>query len=158
VSLLVLVLADRAFPRSASMLREPVSPAWIFAIGAALVVTVWVGIFAYQGTDTANEVWWRFTLYGHAPRALRAAVGMSVAVLLFALARLLVRAAPKWPHGFTGATKDGSTRPRPEETGPSEAADATVSGHGRARPRGTGRQEAMQDPESPRVPDEPEPV
>lgn len=101
VALLVLVAADRAFPRGAerSLLREPLGAAWVLAIGAAVVVTVWVGAFAFHGVDYSREPWWRVTLEGHAPRALRAAVGMSVTVLLFALARRLARAAPRPRRG-----------------------------------------------------------
>ncbi len=134
LALSVLVLADRAFPRETSLLREPVSPAWVFAIGAALVLTLWVGVFAYQGASPSNEVWWHFTLYGHAPRALRAAAGMSVAVLLFALARLLVRAAPRWPRGSPEATSDGGTR-APEDTSRAETPKNPRFPRGQDEPR-----------------------
>lgn len=95
IALLVLTLAGRRFPRSGSLLREPLSPAWIVAIGAALVVTIYAATFAYHGTSYSTQLWWEFTLFGDAPRALRAAVGTSVLVLLFALAHWLARFAPR---------------------------------------------------------------
>jgi len=93
----VLVVASRAFPASdhESLLRDTLSPGWVFAIGAALIVTLSVGAFAYHGVYYSNELWWRFTLNdGDAPRSLRAVVGASIAVLLFVFARYLARRAP----------------------------------------------------------------
>jgi phosphatidylglycerol lysyltransferase len=81
------------FPRAASLLREPLDPGWGTAIGAVLITTIWVGLFAYRYEAYSRQLWWRFALYGDAPRFLRAIVGMSVVVLLFALARLLGRDA-----------------------------------------------------------------
>lgn len=94
LALVMLLAVGRQFPRPASLLREPLPAGWRVAIAAALATAVWVGIFAYRPEDYSGQLWWRFALSSDAPRFLRATVGMSVAVLLFALARLLMRGAP----------------------------------------------------------------
>ena len=102
LALVVLLAANRAFPPSTgkSMFTDPFSGAWVFAIGAALAVTLWIGAFAYHGVSYSNQLWWQFTVRGgDAPRALRAAVAMSVTLLLFALARHFIRRAPSPPTG-----------------------------------------------------------
>src|SRR6185503_19157992 len=57
---------------------------------------VWLGFFAYKHVDYSHDLWWHFTLFGNAPRFLRASVGVVVATLAVALARLL-RSAPPEP-------------------------------------------------------------
>jgi len=85
------------FPRPVSLLEEPLTAGWRLAIAAVLVLTLWLGLFVYRHERYSGELWWRFALAGDAPRFLRAAVGMSIVVLLFALARLLGRRAPPAP-------------------------------------------------------------
>lgn len=92
--LLLLQMAGRSFPRSASLLREPLPWGWIFAVGASLIGTAWLGGRAYRSVDLTSQVWWRFTLFGTAPRFLRAAVGTFVVALLFSVARVLANRAP----------------------------------------------------------------
>ena len=70
---------------------------WIFAVGALFLADIWLGLLIYRHVQLAGEVWWRFALFGHGPRALRAVVGGSVVILLYALARLLYRSAPEPP-------------------------------------------------------------
>lgn len=86
---LPLIVAGRAFPRPGARARGPMGPRWLSAIGAVLLVELWVALLAYRHVHVARETWWRFALYGHAPRVLRAALGASVVILLMALARLL---------------------------------------------------------------------
>ncbi len=92
---LVALLATRShFDRKASLLHEPFSGPWAVATGVVLVVSVWFGLFAFRHVPYRGELWWRFALFGDAPRFLRAAVGTFVAAGAFGLARLLRPARP----------------------------------------------------------------
>lgn len=94
ITLGILILAGRGFSRSGSLAREPMGYRWVFAAGAVFLVEVWIGALLYRHVEFAGEVWWRFTLFGHGSRGLRAAVGASIVMLLFALARLISAGAP----------------------------------------------------------------
>ena len=94
LALVMLQAVGSLFPRPESLLREPLPAGWRIAIGAALAVTLGLGAFVYRQEQYSRQLWWRFALFGDAPRFLRAAAGMSVVVLMFALARLLGRRAP----------------------------------------------------------------
>lgn len=87
--LLALAPAHREFFRRSALLAEPLSPEWIFGVGAVVLATSWLGFFAYREVDYAHDLWWRFALQGDAPRFLRASVGAGVVLLTFAIARLL---------------------------------------------------------------------
>jgi phosphatidylglycerol lysyltransferase len=56
---------------------------------AAIVGTPWLGFFSYRHVAYDNELWWQFATRGDAPRFLRATVGVTVAAIGFALARLM---------------------------------------------------------------------
>jgi phosphatidylglycerol lysyltransferase len=94
VVLVLLGAAARHFPRVAPLSREPLPWMWVFAIASVWIATLWLGMAIHPGVELTEPVWWRFTLYGDAPRFLRAAVGMSVVALLFLFARLLALRAP----------------------------------------------------------------
>jgi phosphatidylglycerol lysyltransferase len=91
LALLMLRAAGREFPRPASLLREPLTAGWRLAVAAVCLMMVSVGLFAYSNEAYARQLLWQFSLSGDAPRFLRAVIGMSVVVLLFAFARLLAR-------------------------------------------------------------------
>lgn len=87
------------FYRRASLLAEPLSPAWLASASMAIGASIWVGLLAYRRVPYAGELWWQFALDGHAPRMLRASL---LAVLLlgsFAISRLMapVRGAAPVP-------------------------------------------------------------
>jgi phosphatidylglycerol lysyltransferase len=87
------------FYRKASLLAEPLAPAWAASAAIAIGASVWVGMLAYRHVPYADELWWQFALDAHAPRMLRASL---LAVLLlgaFAVLRLLapVRAPASAP-------------------------------------------------------------
>jgi phosphatidylglycerol lysyltransferase len=88
VTLVILVLAGHEFPHAGALAREPMGSRWVFAAGAVFLVEAWIGALLYRHIQFAGEVWWRFALSGQGPRALRAAVGASIVMLLFAVARL----------------------------------------------------------------------
>ncbi|MEZ4417074.1 MAG: bifunctional lysylphosphatidylglycerol flippase/synthetase MprF [Gemmatimonadota bacterium] len=89
----ILYVSRKEFYRRASLLDEPFTPAWVLAIAAMLVTTVWLGFFAFEHVEYSNDLWWRFTFEDDAPRFLRALVGVAVTISLFLAARLL-RPAP----------------------------------------------------------------
>ncbi len=78
VVLALLLRARPHFYRRASLTAERPSSGWLAVIGLALVVTVWLGLFAYKHVEYSNELWWQFALHGDAPRFLRATVGLFV--------------------------------------------------------------------------------
>ena len=99
-SLLALVLAAllparRHFHRRASLVTEPLTGGWMMAIAVVVLVSAWLGLFAYRHVTYSAELWWRFTLDGDAPRFLRATVGVLVGAAAFAAIRLLSPATPR---------------------------------------------------------------
>jgi phosphatidylglycerol lysyltransferase len=94
IVLAVTILAGREFPRPAGLAREPMGPRWVFAAGAVFLVEAWIGALLYRHVEFAGEVWWRFALFGQGSRALRAAAGASVVILLFAIERLISGTIP----------------------------------------------------------------
>ncbi len=88
------LLAGRTFPRGGSLVREPMEPRWIFTVGAVLLVDFWIALLTYRHVPFGRQTWWRFALEGHGPRSVRAAVGASIVLLLWALARLISGVAP----------------------------------------------------------------
>lgn len=104
--LLAAHLSCRAhFDRRASLTAEPFTPGWIAAIAVALGGSLWLGFFAYQHVAWSNDLWWHFTLFGNAPRFLRAAVGAVALALGLALGRLLRPASPE-PESPSAAELD----------------------------------------------------
>jgi phosphatidylglycerol lysyltransferase len=89
-----LLRARPAFNRSAAFFATRFSSAWIAAVVAALVASVWLGFFAYKHVEYSHDLWWQFELDGDASRFLRGTIGASTVVLLFAVARLFGHA----PH------------------------------------------------------------
>jgi len=92
--LVVLWRARPAFDRRAAFFDTRFSAAWIAALAGALIASVWLGFFAFKHVDYSDQLWWQFELRGEASRFLRASVGAALALLLFALARLVGQA----PH------------------------------------------------------------
>jgi phosphatidylglycerol lysyltransferase len=94
VMLVALVPCRRHFYRHSAVLREPLTLGWSLGVATALVASIWVGMFVYRHVEYSNELWWQFTMDGHAPRFLRASLGAVVGALAFAGARLLRPARP----------------------------------------------------------------
>lgn len=87
--LVALLPCRRHFYRKSSLLGETFSSGWSASILIVLVCSTWLGLFAYKHVSYATDLWWHFSLNGDAPRFMRAAVGVGMFLLLFALARLL---------------------------------------------------------------------
>jgi len=96
VVLLLFLASRRAFHRVSALGRAGLTPGWIALSGIVLVATTWLVMFSYRHVEYSSDLWWKFTLFGDAPRALRAMVGATaLAVLLGTL--FLLRTAPPDP-------------------------------------------------------------
>ena len=85
-----LLIASRgAFDRKAALFETRFSAAWIASVVAAVAASIWLGFFAFKHVEYSSDLWWQFALHGEASRFFRASVGASIAVLLFASARLM---------------------------------------------------------------------
>jgi phosphatidylglycerol lysyltransferase len=82
--LLALLPCRKYFYRKASFFTEPISLKWVIAVLLAVAGSIWLGFFTNLHVEYNNDLWWRFSVRGDAPRFLRAMVG--VCVLLFAYA------------------------------------------------------------------------
>jgi len=78
----VLRLARPAFNRKAAFFATRFSTSWIAAVAAALVASVWLGLFAFKHVEYSQDLWWQFELEGNASRFLRGSVGAATVVLL----------------------------------------------------------------------------
>ena len=94
VGCVLFLFAGRTFPRGGSLVQEPMGPRWVFAIGAVVLVDFWIVLLTYRHVAFGAEPWWRFALHGDGPRSVRAALGASVVLLLWALAHLISGVAP----------------------------------------------------------------
>lgn len=102
IALGITILAGREFPRPEGQAREPMGPRWVFAGGAVFLVEAWIGALLYRHVQFTGDVWWRFALFGQGPRALRAAVGAAIVMLLFAVERLISGTVPRVRHHRDG--------------------------------------------------------
>jgi phosphatidylglycerol lysyltransferase len=101
VTLCALLGSRKEFYRRASLLNERPSLGWLIAIGATLLGTAWLIVFAYRHVEYTNELWWQFELQADASRSLRAALGAAMLLGAFGILRLL-RPAPAHPRPPTG--------------------------------------------------------
>ncbi|MEO8309070.1 MAG: bifunctional lysylphosphatidylglycerol flippase/synthetase MprF [Pseudomonadota bacterium] len=84
-----LLVSRREFHRHASLLSEPLSPAWIASACMALGATVAIGLLAYRRVTYSHELWWQFAFDANAPRMLRGVLSIAVVLGGFGLLRLL---------------------------------------------------------------------
>jgi phosphatidylglycerol lysyltransferase len=95
IMLAALLPARREFYRTSSLIGERFTLPWIAAVAVVLIGSIWIGIFSHKHLDYSRDLWWQITLSGDAPRFLRATLGAGVAVLAFAVARLMRPAPPE---------------------------------------------------------------
>jgi len=85
LAMLAALLPCRAeFHRPASLIRERFTIGWAAAVVVVVAASVWLGFFVHKHTGYSRELWWQFSLFGDAPRFLRASVGVGVGALAFA--------------------------------------------------------------------------
>jgi phosphatidylglycerol lysyltransferase len=79
----------RNFYRDTRLVREPFTATWLAAIASLAGCAITLALFAHLRQDFSDETWWHFVMTGDAPWSLRATIGLGVALLLFALYKLL---------------------------------------------------------------------
>jgi phosphatidylglycerol lysyltransferase len=89
VVLIAVLPSQRAFYRKAAISSEPLGATWTVAFLLVAVAITWLGFFSYKEILFSNELWFRFTRDGDAPRFLRASAITIGALTIFALMRLL---------------------------------------------------------------------
>jgi phosphatidylglycerol lysyltransferase len=95
VMLILLLPARRYFRRKSSLFDMPFSGPWIMMIAVVLIGATWLGFFAYQNVQYANDLWWQFSYKADAPRFLRALLITAVLTTGYALYYLLAVAHPR---------------------------------------------------------------
>ncbi len=93
--LAALAPCHRHFYRKTSLTAEPFTPGWSVAIAIVLLGSLWLGFFAYKHVDYSRDLWWRFTLFGNAPRFLRASIAVTAVALGIAIRHLMRPAGPE---------------------------------------------------------------
>lgn len=89
IILTALVPCRRFFYRKAALVESSFTPAWSVAVVIVLLSSAWLIIFSYQHVEYSSDLWWDFTLHGHASRSLRALVSATGLALVIALRSLL---------------------------------------------------------------------
>ncbi|HEY4319906.1 MAG TPA: lysylphosphatidylglycerol synthase domain-containing protein [Gemmatimonadales bacterium] len=92
VLLLLLLTARNEFTRTIPFTAEPLNAGWVGASIVAVLGIGWLGIYLQVRHEYTRSLWWRFALDDGAPRALRATLGVLLAVAVFVIARLVTRA------------------------------------------------------------------
>src|SRR5205085_10262197 len=109
VLLSALWLARDRFYRRSALLNEPLTAPWVAAVLVAAFTAIALGFVAFESVHYRRELWWEFALHAHAPRWMRASVGMSVVLLVFSAIRLL-RPARVHPAEPTDADLEDARR------------------------------------------------
>jgi phosphatidylglycerol lysyltransferase len=99
-----LLASRREFHRHASLLSEPLSPAWTASACMALGATVAIGLLANRRVAYSHDLWWQFAFDANAPRMLRGALSIAVVLGGFGLMRLL---SPNRARPAPSASIDG---------------------------------------------------
>jgi phosphatidylglycerol lysyltransferase len=88
--MLGVLLASRGeFRRKSAFLNEPFGAGWTFAALVVVIGAAWLGLFALKHVEYSHELWWRFAADEHAPRFLRASIGIATVAVAFSLYRLI---------------------------------------------------------------------
>lgn len=90
----LLALFRRSFYRPSRLMELPFSPTYLVASVCVVGASVWLLLFAYQDVPYTHKLWWQFTLDADAPRALRAAMGSALLLVIVSLTWLLRTARP----------------------------------------------------------------
>jgi phosphatidylglycerol lysyltransferase len=96
----LLVVSRKQFDRRSTLFALSFERGWWLSIVLVLAACVWLLFFVYRDVDYAQEVWWRFEFDAHAPRSLRALIGVAMVVIAIALHQLLREPGGK-PHRAT---------------------------------------------------------
>jgi phosphatidylglycerol lysyltransferase len=84
-----------AFYRRTAFTVRSFSNGWIAAVAVAILLSLWVGTFAYKHVDYQSDLWWQFAWKGDASRFLRASFGAAVMLIATVLIWLFRPAAQR---------------------------------------------------------------
>ena len=84
-----------------SRLGEPLRPAWLILLVAAVGALIWLGLFAYRDVAYTDELWWTFLSDRQASGFLRAGAVLAILTLVVA-GRSLLTAPGAGSHGPAG--------------------------------------------------------
>ena len=100
VMLLIMLPAKKLFYRKTGLVSLSFPSRWLFAVTLIVSLSIWLGFFSYKHVEYSNELWWKFSLHGDAPRFLRSIVAIVVIALAFLFYRFLTRPgkAPELPN------------------------------------------------------------
>ncbi|MDN5786324.1 bifunctional lysylphosphatidylglycerol flippase/synthetase MprF [Pseudorhodobacter sp.] len=110
------------FRRRSSLLHEPLSQHWLLLLGLLVVSCSFVLVFTAKSTAFSNEIWWKYAVDAHVPRALRA--GLLGAVSLSAVVLVLLMRAPRVIPNLPDAVTLAQARAIIAQTAEPEAAFA----------------------------------
>jgi phosphatidylglycerol lysyltransferase len=85
----LLIISRRQFDRSSTLFAMTLEPGWWISIALILASCIWLMFFVYRDIGYAHQLWWQFEFDAHAPRSLRALVGVALTVLAVGLWQLL---------------------------------------------------------------------
>jgi phosphatidylglycerol lysyltransferase len=89
VMLLVLLPCKSSFYRKSPVFAGRLTSGWILLAIAAVLCSIWLGIFTYKHVEYRNDLWWRFALHANAPRFLRASAAAVSVLLIFVFIKML---------------------------------------------------------------------
>ncbi len=89
VLVLSLLATRRQFSRRSALLAVPFDGGWLLAVLAIITALTGLLLFAYRDVAYGGELWWQFELDDHAPRAMRALVGVALVTFAVTLWQLL---------------------------------------------------------------------
>jgi phosphatidylglycerol lysyltransferase len=86
------------FDRRTAFFEARFSVAWFSAVVAVVAASIWLGFFAYRHVEYTSELWWRFAFHQEASRFLRASLGVTLALFVYGVSRLLKPTPPELPE------------------------------------------------------------
>jgi phosphatidylglycerol lysyltransferase len=85
----LLVTSRRQFNRRSALFSQTLNGGWLLSIGWVVAACVLLLFFVYREVDYNQQLWWQFEFDAHAPRSLRAMMGVMLAGSAIALWQLL---------------------------------------------------------------------
>lgn len=73
---MLLYLSRAQFDRRSALFSHPLRGVWLISVVWMVATTALVLLFAFREVDFTNQLWWQFEFDAHAPRSLRAMLGV----------------------------------------------------------------------------------
>jgi phosphatidylglycerol lysyltransferase len=99
IMLLILLPCKSSFYRKSPLFAGRLTSGWILLAIAAVLCSIWLGMFTYKHVEYSNDLWWKFALHANTPRFLRASAAAVSVILIFVVAKLL--RGPAFPRETT---------------------------------------------------------